>query len=160
MSAAFKEGNIEGIVIDRLKAFHDDRGWLMELFRIDDLKPEHAPAMGYISETLPGVSRGPHEHVDQTDIFIFMGPGEFRVQLWDNRPHSPTYRNAMTVLAGGSQPTRLIVPHGIVHGYKNISSVPALTYNFPNRLYKGHGRKEPVDEIRHEADVGSLFKME
>src|SRR5438105_11112845 len=96
MAAIFKDGIIKDVVIDRLKAFHDPRGWLLELFRIDDLNPEHVPAMGYISETLPGVSRGPHEHVDQTDIFIFMGAGEFRVQLWDNRADSPTYRNAMT----------------------------------------------------------------
>lgn len=160
MSTPFKDAPIEGVIVDRLKSFSDSRGWLLELFRIDDLRPEHSPTMGYVSETLPGVCRGPHEHVDQTDVFLFIGPGEFRIQLWDNRPKSPTYKNAQTVLGGASQPTRLVVPEGVVHGYKCISATPALAYNFPNRLYKGVGRKEPVDEIRHEADPSSPYHME
>jgi dTDP-4-dehydrorhamnose 3,5-epimerase len=160
MTTSFKDGPIEGVVVDRLKSFHDQRGWLLEMFRGDNLRPEHLPVMGYVSETLPGVSRGPHEHVDQTDVFIFAGPGEFRVQLWDNRPQSSTHRNAMTLTCGADSPTRLIVPPGVVHGYKCIGPVPALAYNFPNRLYKGVGRKEPVDEIRHEADAASPFRME
>lgn len=160
MSTAFKDGPIDGVIVDRLKTFNDNRGWLMEMFRVDDLNPAHIPAMGYISETLPGISRGPHEHVDQTDIFLFIGPGNFRIELWDNRPASPTYRNHMKVLGGAGEPTRVIVPEGVVHGYKNISSTSALVYNFPNRLYKGPGRKEPVDEIRHEADPASPYHME
>src|SRR5712671_5897642 len=159
MPTPFKDGLIEGVIVDRLKSFHDQRGWLLEMFRNDDLGAEHEPVMGYVSETLPGVSRGPHEHVDQTDVFIFIGPGVFRVQLWDRRPTSATYRNAMTLTCGAEEPTRLIVPPGVVHGYKCISTVPALAYNFPNRLYKGPGRKEPVDEIRHEADGTSPFQM-
>ena len=66
----------------------------------------------------------------------------------------------MTVIGGAEQPTRLIVPPGVVHGYKCISSIPALAYNFPNRLYKGPRRAEPVDEIRHGADPASPYQME
>jgi dTDP-4-dehydrorhamnose 3,5-epimerase len=160
MAIRFKEGPIDGVVIDRLKSHHDGRGWLLELYRNDDLRPEHIPVMGYVSETLPGVARGPHEHVDQTDVFLFVGPGEFRIQLWDARPTSPTFGNAATVVGGAEQPTRLIVPPGVVHGYKCISATPALAYNFPNRLYKGHNRAEPVDEIRHEGDANSPYQME
>lgn len=160
MASPFKDGSIEGVIVDRLKSFSDNRGWLLEMFRVDDLQTEHVPTMGYVSETLPGVSRGPHEHVAQTDIFIFIGPGDFRIELWDNREASATYRTHQVVMGGAVQPTRLIVPHGVVHGYKNISSTPALVYNFPNRLYKGVGRMESVDEIRHEADPASPFKME
>ena len=160
MSATFPEGPIEGVLVTPVKRFRDDRGWLMEMFRVDELDAGVIPAMGYISETRPGIQRGPHEHVDQADVFLFLGPGEFRVRMWDNRPKSPTYRNTMTVLAGESHPTRVIVPAGVVHGYKNVGSVSALVYNFPNRLYKGKGRAEPVDEIRHEDDPASPFHMD
>ena len=60
MATPFKDGPIEGVIVDRLKSYRDERGWLVEMFRIDDLRPEHMPTMGYVSETLPGVSRGPH----------------------------------------------------------------------------------------------------
>jgi len=32
--------------------------------------------------------------------------------------------------------------------------------NCPNRLYAGEGRREPVDEIRHEDDANTIFRMD
>jgi dTDP-4-dehydrorhamnose 3,5-epimerase len=52
------------------------------------------------------------------------------------------------------------VPPGVVHAYKNIGSEPGLVFNCPNRLYKGPGRKDPVDEIRHEADKDTPFRLD
>jgi dTDP-4-dehydrorhamnose 3,5-epimerase len=54
----------------------------------------------------------------------------------------------------------VVIPAGIVHAYQNVGGEPGLVYNCPNRLYKGPGRKEPVDEIRHEADADSPFTLE
>lgn len=159
MSEPFKDGPIEGVIVEPLKKHHDPRGWLVEVFRSDELAPPLFPVMGYMSETLPGVTRGPHEHVEQADLFVFIGPGDFRIKLWDNRPSSPTYQNRMTVIGGSETPMRLIVPPGVVHGYTNISKTPAMSYNFPNRLYRGLGRKEPIDEVRHEADPNSPYRM-
>ena len=47
--------------------------------------------MAYISQTLPGIVRGPHEHNDQTDYFAFIGPSDFELTLWDARAESPTF---------------------------------------------------------------------
>ena len=74
-----------------LKFFNDARGWLVELFRNDLIDPNFHPVMAYISQTKPGVSRGPHEHIDQADYFCFFGPSTFRVYLWDARKESPTF---------------------------------------------------------------------
>jgi dTDP-4-dehydrorhamnose 3,5-epimerase len=52
------------------------------------------------------------------------------------------------------------VPPGVVYAYKNVSSEPGLVFNCPNRLYKGPGRKEPVDEIRHEEEAGSVYVLD
>src|SRR5262249_31103484 len=90
MIPAFTDGAIEGVGLRPLRVHHDARGWLVELFRQDELEPERWPAMTYVSETLPGVTRGPHEHVDQTDGFAFIGPSDFRLYLWDTRETSPT----------------------------------------------------------------------
>jgi dTDP-4-dehydrorhamnose 3,5-epimerase len=142
-----------------LRTFHDDRGWLCELFRHDDLPAEFHPVMAYVSMTTPGVTRGPHEHVDQTDCFCFIGPSNFKVYLWDNRSASPTFRAYQTEIVGAERPMLLIIPAGIVHAYQNVGDGPGLVYNCPNRLYKGPGRREAVDEIRHEANANSPYKL-
>ena len=62
----FKSGDIEGVIVRRLDKYHDERGWLAELFRDDELPGEEfRPAMAYTSTTKPGVRRGPHEHAEQ-----------------------------------------------------------------------------------------------
>jgi dTDP-4-dehydrorhamnose 3,5-epimerase len=156
----FREGTIDGVVIRPLKRFADARGWLIELFREDELQPAQYPAMAYVSQTLPGVARGPHEHREQTDYFGFVGPGDFRLYLWDIRPNSPTLYHRQTLVAGESDPQAVIVPPGVVHAYKNISQVSGLVFNCPNRLYAGQGRHEPVDEIRHEDHTDTPYAFD
>lgn len=151
---------IEGVIIRELKRHYDSRGWLAELFRHDELSDEYFPAMGYLSITRAGIARGPHEHVDQADHFCFLGPSTFRLYLWDNRVTSPTYRVSCHFDLGEKQPATVIVPKGVVHAYKNIGGCDGMVFNTPNRLYAGRGRTEPVDEIRHEADPNSPFKID
>lgn len=160
MSAAFREGTIAGVIWKPLKRFSDHRGWLSELYREDEVPAEYHPVMGYVSETLPGVVRGPHEHVEQADYFCFFGPSNFRLYLWDNRPRSETYRVRQEAVVGSDNPMAVIVPPGVVHAYKNIGNVAGWVVNLANRLYRGQGRREPVDEIRHEERPDSPFRVE
>jgi len=147
----FKKGEIEGVIIEKLIKFSDDRGFLIEAFRKDSLPGDLQPVMSYVSYTKPGIARGPHEHRKQTDIFCFMGPGNFRIKLWDNRKESKTYGYYMEIIGGEDNPIRIIVPPGVVHGYKNISQkVDGMVLNYPDKLYRGCDRKEKVDEVRHE----------
>jgi dTDP-4-dehydrorhamnose 3,5-epimerase len=150
---------IDGVILAPCRRFTDERGWLMEVFRHDEVPSEHWPRMAYISETLPGVARGPHEHAEQSDFFAFVGPGDFRLYLWDSRPHSSTCGNRIRVTVGQTAPHTAIIPPGVVHAYKNVSSVPGLVFNAPNRLYAGEGRQQPVDEIRHEDRPDSPYSL-
>jgi dTDP-4-dehydrorhamnose 3,5-epimerase len=156
----FRKGPIDGVVVKPFKKFIDERGWLAELFRADELPGEFLPAMAYLSVTLPGVLRGPHEHVDQADLFAWVGPGDFKVTLWDNRTGSPTYLNRMELAMGLGNPGSILVPKGVVHCYRCISSEPGYVVNCPNRLFAGAGRREPVDEIRHEDDLANPFVVD
>ena len=156
----FESGDIHDVVIKQLKKFNDDRGWLIELFRHDEMEEEFYPVMTYISQTKPGVARGPHEHVDQADYFCFIGPSNFKVYLWDSRKYSPTYNKKMTIVGGEENPISMIVPKGVVHAYKNIGSVDGIVFNAPNRLYAGENKKEEVDEIRHENKVNSIYRLD
>ena len=161
MPTNWKKGQIDGVIIKKLTVHSDARGTLCETFRSDELPPEVKPVMSYISFTEPGVARGPHEHLEQTDIFAFTGPGTFKLILWDNRTASPTYQNWMELYAGKDNMLLMIVPPGVVHGYKNISITErGMVLNYPDRLFMGPGRKEKVDEIRHEDDSSSPFKMD
>jgi len=116
----FKKGEIERVVINKLNKFTDERGFLVETFRVDNLLDNLQPVMSYVSYTRPGIARGPHEHLKQTDIFCFMGPGNFMIKMWDNRKESKTYGYYMEIIGGEDNPIRVIVPPGVVHGYKNI----------------------------------------
>lgn len=156
----FQPGPIHGVIWKPLTTYRDSRGWLCELFRHDELAAEFHPVMAYISMTDAGVVRGPHEHVDQSDCFCFLGPSSFKVYLWDRRTDSPTYLASQTEVVGVDRPMLLIVPPGVVHAYKNVGAEPGLVFNCPNRLYKGQGRKEPVDEIRHEEQADSPYRLD
>jgi dTDP-4-dehydrorhamnose 3,5-epimerase len=156
----FKDGKIHGVVVKDLKKFIDERGWLSELFREDELEKEFMPAMSYVSMTQAGVARGPHEHSDQADLFAFIGPSNFKIYLWDNRKDSPTYNVRQVFYAGQDSPRSVIIPKGVVHAYKNVGGALGMVLNFPNRLFAGEGKKSPVDEIRHEQDPKTIYQLD
>ena len=150
------ESQIEGVVIKSMKRYTDQRGWLIELYRDDELPEGFKPTMGYISVTLPGISRGPHEHVHQTDGFIFLY-GKMELHLWESREGKGDLHEVHAV--GKDNPVFITVPPGVIHAYKNVGEEDGMVLNFPDKLYAGWGKKEPVDEIRHEEETGSRYKL-
>ena len=156
---SFKRGAIRDVIVRDLRKFVDERGWLTELFRHDELGEEFHPAMAYISLTQIGVTRGPHEHVDQADLFCFIGPSNFKLRMWDNRSASETYRYVMTLFVGEDNPKSIVIPKGIVHAYRNVGHAPGIVINCPNRLFMGEGKREEIDEIRHEDDPDTIFRI-
>ncbi len=158
-SIEWRDGEIHDCPITPLEKYRDGRGWLAEFFRHDELESGSYPVMGYISMTKSGVARGPHEHRDQSDLFVFFN-GTFRLYLWDARPDSPTFGIRHIVDLGVENPASAIVPPGVVHAYRNIGNRDAMIINCPNRLYAGRDKKEVVDEIRHEDREDDVFAME
>jgi len=148
---------IEGTIVKDLKSFRDNRGWLKEIYRSDE--SSIAPEMCYVSHTNFNEIRGPHEHYEQSDFFVFIGPGDFELYLWDNRPESSTFGNDEKIIVGESRNVSVLVPPGVVHGYKSISTGGSFSINLPDKLYGGFGKKEKVDEIRHENKANSEFKI-
>lgn len=157
---AFTPGDIEGVIIRPIPRHADHRGWLVECFRSDELPDGMAPPMAYVSLTRPGVARGPHEHREQADNFVFFGPSTFKLYLWDSRADSPTRGRKQVVYGGEGAPLGVIVPPGVVHAYVNVGPTDGLVFNAPNRLFAGHGHREPVDEIRHENDATSPYALD
>jgi dTDP-4-dehydrorhamnose 3,5-epimerase len=156
----YRKGRIHDVVMKPLAKFLDERGWLAEMFRSDELPEWFRPEMAYISMTVPGGARGPHEHLEQSDYFCFIGPGNFKVYLWDARKDSPTFGTRQIIFSGIDSPLSLVVPPGVVHAYKNISAENGIVFNAPDRLYAGKGKSLPVDEVRHEDTVASPFTLD
>ena len=160
----FQDGIIRGIELERLPVGEDDRGHLVELFRRDETRilrrkgiPRiEDPPMAYASVTKAGVVRGPHEHLSQTDIFIFMR-SVFIVYLWDNRPSSPTYNVRQRLETSADDYNRLFVPPGVVHAYEAVEQ--GLVVNCPDQLFAGWQKQKPVDEIRHEDDDPEVYAL-
>lgn len=148
---------INGVIIKKLNKYEDERGWLTEIFRSDEVSAK--PTMAYVSATKPGIARGPHEHINQTDTFVFIGPGIVELNLWDRREGSVTYGEHQKIEAGENNPVMIVVPPRVVHAYKCISANDAWCINLPDKLYKGEGKKEDVDEIRWEHVEDSPYKI-
>ena len=148
------KSEIPGVVFFDIETYDDYRGLLIELFRNDCLEKNNHPKMAYISETKPGVVRGPHEHLNQADYFCFMGPGTFELILWENRED---YVYEERHIVGDENPVAVIVPPGIIHAYKNISENIGLVFNAPNQLYAGPNKLYEVDEIRHELNKDTIY---
>lgn len=156
----FRAGLIHDVVVHQISKHVDERGWLAELFRQDQLSEEFYPVMSYIALTQPGVTRGPHAHRKQADLTCFIGSSDFKIRLWDYRRDSKTYGNMMTLFAGEDNPLAVLIPKGVVHAYRNIGTVSGIVINCPNRLYRGEGGREEPDDIRYEDDLQTIFKMD
>lgn len=148
---------INNVIIKKINKYEDERGWLAEIYRNDEI--DYSPVMGYVSFTKNGNIRGPHEHTNQTDSFIFVGPGNFELYLWDRRSDSSTNGEYLKIEVGEKNPVLVIVPNGVVHGYKCISELGAYSMNLPDKLYKGKNKVEEIDEIRWEKDPESPYKI-
>lgn len=139
---------IEGVRIEALKKYEDERGWVAEIYRHDGV--DHIPHMAYASFSGYNIVRGPHEHVLQTDLFCFFGPGDFLMALWDARGNSATKGVHETLIVGESNPVAILIPPGVVHGYRCVSQTGGWCVNLPNALYAGVAKLGAIDEIRHE----------
>lgn len=146
------KSQLEGVYLFDLYPFEDHRGWVIESFRTDELPIHLYPAMGYVSVTHPGVWRGPHEHKSQSDLFVFVGPGQFLLHLWSNDwvIHEQYEVGNQYNEADRIAYMAIIVPPGVIHAYHNTGKEPGYVLNFPNALYAGEGRLYAVDEVRHE----------
>ena len=148
---------LPGVRVEALPVFKDVRGSLHELFRVDEVPDGFLPLMTCSSWSHAGVTRGPHQHVGQDDYFTFTGPSNFTVFLWDDRPGSSREKKGWFIITGEQAPTRIYGPRGVVHAYRNTGNAYGLVVTTTNLLFKGEGRRDPVDEIRHELNPNSPY---
>jgi dTDP-4-dehydrorhamnose 3,5-epimerase len=139
---------INGVIIEPLQIFADDRGFFAELARLGQKGiGEGMIADGkrrvQISTTLtyPGTIKAIHYHYEQTDLWAPIS-GMLQVFLYDFRRGSATFGQINTLYVGRLRPWEILIPPGVAHGYKVLGMEPAQLVYLTDRYYN------PEDEGR------------
>ncbi|HTL45737.1 MAG TPA: dTDP-4-dehydrorhamnose 3,5-epimerase family protein [Vicinamibacterales bacterium] len=125
---------IHDVRTKRLRVIPDERGWLMEILRADDGDLFRQFGQVYVSATYPGVVKAWHYHKRQIDYFACVS-GMVKLVLIDTREHSPTKDAINEFYLGVHNPTIVEVPNLVYHGWKCVSTEPALVVNVPTEPY-------------------------
>lgn len=128
---------IQGVVVDPLDVWPDDRGYFLEVGRFGVGALAGFPAAStQISSALSyaGTIKAFHFHRRQTDVWVPMA-GMFQVVLVDLRLGSPTEGARNTLYVGNLRPWRIVVPPGVGHGYKVVGKEPGVLVYVTDRFY-------------------------
>jgi len=138
---------IDGVQIEPLQVYPDDRGYFTELARLgkglaakmvpDDIRRIQMS----FTLTYPGTIKAIHYHSEQTDLWVPVS-GMVQVFLYDLRLHSKTFGSINTIFAGRFQPWEILIPPGVGHGYKALGIEPIQLVYLTDRHYN------PADELR------------
>ncbi|HUD99016.1 MAG TPA: dTDP-4-dehydrorhamnose 3,5-epimerase family protein [Bryobacteraceae bacterium] len=135
---------IEGVRIQPLTIWPDDRGYFLEVQRLGrGLAAQFPPETSQISTAFnyPGTIKAFHYHLHQTDCWT-PAVGMLQVALVDLRQGSDTFGARNTIYVGGLRPWQILIPPGVGHGYKVIGKDPAILIYMTDRFYN------PQDEGR------------
>jgi dTDP-4-dehydrorhamnose 3,5-epimerase len=138
---------IEGVKIEPLSVYPDDRGYFTELARLGkglaaNMVPEgNRQIQVSFTLTYPGTIKAIHYHSEQTDLWAPVS-GMVQVFLYDLRRKSKTFGVINTIYVGRFRPWEILIPPGVGHGYKALGVEPIQLLYFTDRHYN------PADELR------------
>jgi dTDP-4-dehydrorhamnose 3,5-epimerase len=116
---------MEGVHLLPCHLFEDDRGSFFEAFRASWFSDEHRWVQWNVSRSKAGVVRGLHYHRRQSDYWHLV-EGSILVALVDLRPKAPSYRQAVCLEMNGGDRFGLIIPPGVLHGYRVLSDATVM----------------------------------
>lgn len=139
---------IDGVRVYEGKKNLDERGYFAELLRDDwrdFLGDDHIPQFN-LAYSYPGVIRAWHRHnKGQNDYFACLN-GSVKVCAYDDRKDSATQGELDEIILNGKERLQVARIVGTCwHGYKVVSSEPALILYGVSRLYDA---KAPDEERR------------
>ncbi len=136
---------IEGVQIDPITLWPDDRGYFLEIQRLSQVETTQVSA----ALSYPGTIKAFHYHQRQTDIWTPVS-GMLQIALIDMREDSRTRGACNTMYAGTLRPWQIRIPPGVAHGYKVLGQESALLVYLTDRFY------DPEDEGRISYDNPNL----
>lgn len=132
---------IDGVKIKKLKTFKDvpdikqkiELGIFVEVLRNNgQLLKKFAQSNFTIA--YQGTIKGFHWHKYQDDLW-FLASGRAGIVLYDKRKGSKTQGVTHVIYAGESDYKLVLIPRGVVHGYKVLSKEPCLFIYYMNKEY-------------------------
>lgn len=127
-------GAIDGVVVKKLVRHPDDRGFFQEILRDDDELLRNF-GQASLSMSYPGVIKAFHYHERQDDLWFFP-VGSAQVVLYDQRRNSPTYQVTQVLYPSEMNPILIVIPVGVVHGYRVLGNTPAMIVYFTTESYR------------------------
>lgn len=131
---------LEGIVVEPLKKFADERGFFTEIFRSDWKEIFSDPIVQTnLSITYPNTVRAWHKHErGQIDYFIVI-KGALKICAYDDDSQE------LAEIISTSENIQIVkVPGHYWHGFKALGNKPTILIYFVNKLYD----YDNPDEIR------------
>lgn len=134
---------IEGVKRKYLNPIVDGRGDVIELWSLSWVEPEGlaVPQHVYQSATDYGVVKCWHLHELHTDQFT-VTRGKMQIVCVDLREDSPSYGDVNSFIVGVQRPTLILIPPGVMHGWKALSTPEAIVVNLQTLPY------DPADEFK------------
>lgn len=133
---------LDGVKIKELKVRPDvaqgresmaKPGFLMELVREDERLLSHFGQTTF-TVTHPGAIKAFHWHRYQDDVW-FVASGKALIVLFDRRENSPTYGQTQVVEAGTGDYKVVVIPAGVVHGFKVLGNEPVHLFYHTTAAY-------------------------
>ncbi len=147
----FHPQNIEGTFVSSLNKKSDHRGYFMRIFENNDLEK----SIGKIVQTnvafneVKGTWRGMHyqKHPSSEFKIVICIQGSVLDFLVDMRKKSKTFMEKQKLILNHKEPTALIIPPGVAHGYYTLENKSFLIYGHTDfhqkKLERGINFKDP-----------------
>jgi len=133
---------IKDVRVVSLTAHVDDRGYLIEILRSTDEYFIQFGQVYLVGDMTRGTIRAFHKHTELWDWF-FISHGSAKFALRDDRQESSTYGEMQTIVSSQRNPTLIVVPPGVYHGWMALEDDTQLV-STASHVYN----REKPDEIR------------
>ena len=133
---------IDGVKVVPLVAHVDDRGYLIEILRATDPHFTKFGQVYLVGNMARGTVRAFHKHKELWDFF-FISHGSAKFALRDDRAASPTHEEMNTFVVGARNPSLIVVPPGVYHGWMSLEDDTQMI----STASEVYNRQNP-DEVR------------
>ncbi len=129
-NAIIKGAPIEGVVVQDLKQFRDDRGSVMHMLRVDSPLFEGFGEI-YFSTVKKDVVKAWKKHKLMKQHFA-VPVGTIQLVIFDNRENSDTHNQVMEITVGEDHFVLVRIPPMVWYGFKGLADKYSMIVNCTN----------------------------
>jgi len=131
---------MEGVEIKDLKVHKDNRGWLAEIFRPDDVM-NTMKGQVTITTAHPGIIKANHYHKRKNEWYCIMA-GKIKLVL-----KNVLTEESETFILGEENLQIIKIPPNVSHGFKNIGDKEAVVLMYIDEPFDSNDPDTIPDEV-------------